>query len=327
MLSQSKCFPESIELAVIINSFNRLQLLREALPSIVQSLNIVLPGKFSVVLFDAGSTDGSVEFAQKFANENQLFPLICICPNSDEDRSFSAGCNRGIQRATEIFNQLKWCLLFETDNFITNPNALSLAVKLLEQEDRIAGIGFTVEGTGFCASFPSPTAFVLGQQLSHRLGLAQMKIQTWYPFEDSCWGYSDVVFTSPMLIRYSAWKATGGMDSVQFPFSDSDCDWCWTAYKQGWHLAILKVSGVMHDNKMIHSEWSGQRVLNFHQARFRLLIKHKGGWIIWLKPLLLIRHILESLLLLPKVIFDEKANKSLVQRRILIKRLFSNYEN
>jgi GT2 family glycosyltransferase len=326
LLSYSTCLPESIELSVIINSFNRLQLLRESLSSIAQSLSIALPGKFSILIFDAGSTDGSIEFVQQFASENQEFPLICICPESDVDSSFSAGCNAGIQRASEVFINLKWCLLFETDNSISNPQALSLAIKLLQQENSLAGVGFTVEGSGFCAGFPSIISFILGQQLSHRLGLEQMKIQTWYPFANSQWGYSDVVFTSPMLIRYSAWKATGGMDVVNFPFSDSDSDWCWSAHEKGWSLAILDVSGVIHDNKMTPSSWSGQRVLNFHQARLRLLLKHKGLWVMWFKPLLLFRHTLEFFVLLFKVVFDKNAIKSLTQRKVLIQSLFRNYE-
>ncbi|MFM6026037.1 MAG: glycosyltransferase family 2 protein, partial [Dolichospermum sp.] len=62
---------ENIELAVIINSFNRLELLRESLPSVVESLNISLPQKYAIVVFDAGSTDGSIEFIQEFANYDQ----------------------------------------------------------------------------------------------------------------------------------------------------------------------------------------------------------------------------------------------------------------
>jgi GT2 family glycosyltransferase len=326
ILSESVCIAESIELSVIINSFNRLQLLHEALPSIVDSLNIVIPGKFSIVVFDAGSTDGSVEFVQDFAGDHKEFPLVCICADSDIDSSFSSGCNLGIQRAHENFSKLKWCLLFETDNFITNPNALTLAIKLLEQEQQLAGVGFKLEGTGFCASFPSVISFILGQQLSQKFGLEQMKIQDWYPLEDNYWGYSDIVFTSPMLIRYEAWLTTGGMDVERFPFSDSDCDWCWTVSEKGWQLAILDVNGVIHDNHRIPSEWSAQRVLNFHQARLRLLIKHKGSWVVSLKPLLFVRHIVEYILLLPKAVLDEKSRKSLDQRTSLIKSLLHNYE-
>ncbi|MFM6224993.1 MAG: glycosyltransferase, partial [Dolichospermum sp.] len=242
---------ENIELAVIINSFNRLELLRESLPSVVESLNISLPQKYAIVVFDAGSTDGSIEFIQEFANYDQTFPLILVCPPSSTDRSFAAGCNFAIQQASATFCNLKWCFLFETDNFITNPNAISLGIELLEKEDKLAGVGFTVKGAGFGAKFPTPISFILGQQISHYLGLEQPKIDNWYPIAESSWGYSEIVYTSPILIKHSVWHSIGGMDANQFPFSDSDCDWCWTVHEKGWRLAVINISGITHDNRKI----------------------------------------------------------------------------
>jgi GT2 family glycosyltransferase len=318
---------ELIELAVIINSFNRLELLQESLPSVVDSLNISLPKKYAVVIFDAGSTDGSIEFIQKFANHDQTFPLILISPPSSTDRSFAAGCNCAIQQASATFSNLKWCFLFETDNFITNPNAISLGIKLLEKEDNLAGVGFTVKGAGFGSTFPTPISFVLGQQISHYLGLQQPKIDNWYPIAESSWGYSDIVFTSPILIKHSVWQSTGGMDAIQFPFSDSDCDWCWTVHEKGWRLAVINIFGVTHDNRKIASEWSSKRVLDYHRARLRLLIKHRGAWVLNLKPFLAIRHYLEFFILLVKSILSTQAKNSLSSRVILIKTVLSNYEN
>lgn len=318
---------EFIELAVIINSFNRLELLRESLLSVVDSLNICLPTKYAIVIFDAGSTDGSVEFIKEFASHDQTFPLILICPPSSTDRSFATGCNVAIQQASASFSKLKWCFLFETDNFITNPNAISLGIKLLEKEDKLAGVGFTVKGAGFGAAFPTPISFVLGQQISQYFGLGQPKIDNWYPIAESSWGYSDIVFTSPILIKHSVWKSTGGMDANQFPFSDSDCDWCWTVYEKGWRLAIINIFGVTHDNRNIASEWSSKRVLDYHRARLRLLVKHRGAWVLNLKSFLAIRHYIEFLVLLPKSILSTQAKSSISSRVILIKNVFSNYEN
>lgn len=317
---------EFIEFAVIINSFNRLELLRESLPSVVDSLNTSLPKNYAVVVFDAGSTDGSVDFIQEFASDDQTFPLILICPPSSTDRSFAAGCNAAIQQASATFPNLKWCFLFETDNFITNPNAISFGIKLLENEDKLAGVGFTVKGAGFGASFPTPISFVLGQQISQYFRLEQPKIDNWYPIAESSWGYSDIVFTSPILIKHSVWQSTGGMDAIQFPFSDSDCDWCWTVHEKGWRLAVINVFGVTHDNRGIASGWSSKRVLDYHRARLRLLIKHRGDWILNIKPFLAIRHYLEFLILLLKSIFSTRAKSSLSSRVILLKTVLSNYE-
>ncbi len=317
---------ESIELCVIINSFNRLELLRGSLSSVSECLNEVYSDQFGIIIFDAGSTDGSIEFITEFAHQNQDFLLILLQPQSDQDSSFSFGCNTAIKMSAEIFINLKWCLLFETDNYINNPKAISLAVKLLEQEKQLAGVGFTLEGAGFGASFPTAFSFVLGQQLSKYLSLSEMNIKTRYPFAGTQWEYSEVVFTSPILIRYSAWQETEGMDANRFPFSDCDTDWCWTINKKGWRLAVLDVSGVIHDNKMIASEWSNKRVLNYHQSRLQLLLKHRGDWILWLKPILFIRHCLEYSILSVKALSSAHAKKSLETRKILLRKVFNNYQ-
>jgi GT2 family glycosyltransferase len=325
--SESK---EAVELAVIINSFNRLELLRESLSSVVQALNLTFPRQSAVVIFDAGSTDGSIDFVKDFATtcatHTEAPSIICLCPPENTDRSFSAGCNVAIHTAAQKFPQLKWCLLFETDNFISNPKALSLAVKLLEQEKQLAAVGFTLEGTAFCSRFPRPLAFAIGQQLSHRLGLERMEINHWYPFAESRWGLSEVVYTSPLLIRYTAWKETEGMDATRFPFSGSDHDWCWIAHEKRWKEGDLDVTGVVHDNKTMQSAWSANRVIDFHRSRLRLLIKHRGTWVAILKPLLFSRHCLEILLLIFISLYSERANKSLNQRFVLVKTLLKNYE-
>lgn len=319
-----------IELAVIINSFNRLSLLRQALPSITQALEL-LPLNSAVVVFEAGSNDGSIEFIKDFSMQNQK-PQIYLCTSTDTDRSFAAGCNFAVQVAAKRYPELKWCFFFETDNLILNESALPLAVKLLEQEEKLAAVGFTVELRSrqklppFGCRFPTPLSFCLGRQLSRRLGLEQMQISDWYSFSEVRWGISDIVYTSPLLVKYSAWQATGGMDAERFPFSDSDVDWCWTANKYGWRLAVLDLPGVIHDNGTQGSEWSVNRAINFHQARLSLLLKHVGQWILLLKPILLIRHCLEFFVLALGAFWSERARKSLFQRQRLVNAVFNEYK-
>lgn len=320
----------TIELAVIINSFNRLILLRDALNSIAGVVSQA-PIKAAIIIFEAGSTDGSVEFIKNFSENTPETEIICLSPSDEVNRSFSAGCNYAVEFAAKIFPNLKYCLFFETDNLIANQSALPLAIKLLEQEEKFGAVGFTVEKyngkkTGFGACFPTPLSFILGQQLSEKLGLRRMSIKQWFPFSGSNYAFSDIVFTSPLLVRYAAWQSTGGMDAEKFPYSDCDSDWCWTADKKGWQLAVLDLPGVIHDNKMQSSTWSANRVINFHQARFQLLLKHRGQWIIFLKPLLFVRHCLEFCMLIFISLWSERAKKSLNQRRTLTKTVFKGYE-
>jgi GT2 family glycosyltransferase len=320
-----------IELVVIINSFNRLPLLRESIASVTQALKHT-PLKSAVIVFEAGSTDGSIEFIEEFAGYTQQPQIICLHPSADTDRSFSAGCNFAVEFAAKTFPHLKWCFFYETDNVIKNEFALPLAIELLKQEQNLAAIGFTVEKhdgkkAGFGSCFPTALSFVVGQQLSQKLSLELPQISKWYPFSGVLWGVCDIVFTSPLLIRYSAWQSTNGMDTVMFPYSDCDIDWCWQVYKQGWRVGVLDITGVIHDNQKQVSAWSEKRVTDFHRARLRLLLKHRGQWMTWLRLILLLRHCLEIFLLRffsHKYKLDKK--QSLEKRVTLIKTVFQGYE-
>jgi GT2 family glycosyltransferase len=321
---------KSVELVVIINSFNRYRLLSEALPSVVNALN-QLPLEAAVVVFDAGSNDGSTQFVQTYFSQNNNISIHCLIPPSEVDRSFSAGCNKAVEFSIQQYPTLKYCFFFETDNLINNNQALILAVQLLEKEQKLGAVGFTVEQNnqhkaGFGSQFPTLLSFVLGQQLSSQLGLDDEKISVWQNFHGVKWGVSDIVYTSPLLVRYRAWQATGGMDSNAFPFSDCDSDWCWSAHEQGWRMAVLDLPGIVHDNRMHPSSWSANRVIDFHRARFRLLIKHRGQRLLFLRPLLWLRHCLEAILLMSKSCFSKRARESFQKRLILLKTVLNSYD-
>ena len=320
-----------ITLAVIINSFNRVQLLKEALSSVLENVqHTVQPS--AIIIFDAGSTDGSLECIQEMASQVQTPAIFCLVSSVTTQNSFSAGCNAAVCFAAEQFPNLKYCFFFETDNLILNPSALPLAIQLLEQEQRMAAVGFTVERrdrqkTGFGNRFPTPFSFLIGQQIAQAFRLDQMPIKEWQSFEQTSWGVSDVVYTSPLLVRYKAWQAIGGMDSERFPFSDSDLDWCWMAAKSGWSVAVLDISGVIHDSQNQDSSWSENRVMDFHRARFQLLTKHYGHSMNWLKPLLFMRHNVEFILLKIFTPKTERVMRSLQQRQILMQSVFNGYES
>lgn len=321
---------KSVEMVVIINSFNRCQLLSEALPSVVHALS-QLSMKAAIVVFDAGSTDGSIKFIQNFFSKITDIETHCLIPSLETDRSFSSGCNEAVRFAGQQYPSLKYCFFFETDNLITNAKALILAIQLLEQKQNLGAVGFTVEQcdqrkAGFGSRFPTLLSFVVGQQISNRLGLDNTRISDWQDFQGTRWGMSDVVYTSPLLVRYQTWQAVGGMDHKNFPFSDCDSDWCWSAYSQGWRMAVLDLPGVIHDNRMHASIWSANRVIDFHRARFRLLIKHRGRGLVFLKLLLWLRHCLEAVLLMAKLCFSKRARESFRQRIILLKTVFNSYE-
>ena len=116
------------------------------------------------------------------------------------------------------------------------------------------------------------------------------------------------------------------MDARLFPFSDCDVDWCWRLHKLGCKLAVVKIDGVVHDNKRELSAWSAMRTLHFHRSRFKLLSRHVGSWVEILKPLLFIRHLVELSILIVMRLLGQYPQKALNKRWLLIKNVFRGYD-
>lgn len=321
---------QKIELAVIINSFNRRDLLEKALASLLPALRAIQT-KAAVLVFDAGSTDGSREFITSLSSECGDIQISLRTPEPPEAVSFADGCNQAAAAALAAHPGVKWLFFYETDNLLPNHQALREAISLLESEPRLAGAGFTVEKingekAGYGCAFPGMLGFILGQQLSARLHLDDMPLTNWkITLGGSRWAACDVVYTSPLLVRAAAWRDAGPMDSKLFPFTDSDLDLCWGFHRKGWSMAVLDLPGVIHDNDATPSAWSGRRVLWFHQSRFRLLKKYRGTWVELLKPLLFVRHLAEWLALAPRAARPGPSRQSWQTRGTLLKRVFSGY--
>jgi GT2 family glycosyltransferase len=317
------------ELVGIINSFNRLTLLKKALPALVSALE-KCPFPSAIVVFDAGSTDGSIDWLAQFENGTAV-PVHVISPSSNEDASFSAGINAACAFAAATYPEVLRYLFYETDNWIAGPEPILQAVKLLEEEDRLAAVGFRVikhsgEPAGFGCTFPTVLDMVLGQQASYLLGLYRPRLKHGGTICGESWAVCDTVFTSPLLVRRKAWEDSGGMDAGMFPFSDCDVDWSWRLKKKGWSMAVLLRSQVVHDNEGELSSWSAKRVVEFHRARLRLLRRHAGNWVELLKPLLLVRHLCELAFLKLFGRNRQQLSVSLEKRRLLISSVLKNYE-
>src|ERR1051326_2295015 len=81
-----------IEVVAVINSFNWRALLEKALASLSDSFRRASFGS-AIVVFEAGSKDGSLEFLRSWASLHPGDNLVLI--ESASDSSFSEGVNRG----------------------------------------------------------------------------------------------------------------------------------------------------------------------------------------------------------------------------------------
>lgn len=282
---------------VVMNSFERATLLGLALPSVRGALE-ALKVPSLVVIFDAGSQDGSIELARSAAADGGSVPVALLEAGPGEEASFAAGCNAAAAWGAAAAPDADHLLFFETDNLLDDPEPLRRALELLGARPELGAVGFTVrrvDGTpaAFGCSPPGAVGFLLGQRAAAWLGLDAPALGPWQALGDARWALAPILYTSPLLVRLAAWRATGGMDAAAFPFTDSDLDWCLRASGAGWRLAVLEAERVIHDNRELASSWSRRRVVHFHRSRLRLLRKHGIPGARLLPPLRWTRHLLE----------------------------------
>jgi GT2 family glycosyltransferase len=317
-----------VEFVAIMNSFNRKSLLERALTSLTAALRKSELGS-AIVVFDAGSTDGSVEFLRNWSGVNPSDNVVLI-ESGTSSSSFSDGVNRACAVALEKFPDCRWLFLYETDNWLGDVDPIQEAVRLLEREPRLAAAGFTVKRhsgvfCGYGMRFPTVLSLAVGLNLSARWKLEQPNKSEWTTTDGIRWRRCDVVFTSPLLIRREAWLQTGGLDAQRFPFSETDVDWAWRCVELGWQMGVIASGQVVHDNLQQASAWSANRVIQFHRSRLQLLKLHRGKWVGLIKPILFARHCIEALLLTLGQHADTAARSKLEKRREMLRTVWNDY--
>lgn len=318
---------KEIEIAVIVNSFNRKPLLQKALSSLVDVLKGI--NRYSIVIYDAHSTDGTIGYIHEFIERHKALNIDLIFPSEGEPDSFSHGVNAACAYALKKYPSVRYFFLYETDNFISSIEPLVQAEKLLEREEQLAACGFTVQKhngapAGFGSSFPGIASLILGQQFAFSLSLHEGPV-SWIRNDICEYAFSDVVYTSPLLIKARSWEKIKGFDSVNFPFSDCDIDLAYRLRKQGERMAVIVSGSVVHDNLEMQSSWSATRTINFHRGRMTYFKKHYGKVIDFLKPLIFMSHLTELCLLAGMVLLGKKKSNSLKTRWTLLKSVFADY--
>ena len=324
-----QALPQSqIELVAIINSFNRRELLEKAVASLTQVLRKATFGS-AIIVFDAGSNDGSTEFLSTWCEQNPADNLSVVTSSGDGS-SFAEGVNAACSTALARFPECRWLFLYETDNWLGSIEPVDQAISLLNEQPELAAVGFTVKRhsgvfCGYGMRFPSYLSLALGLNLTVRWNLDTPNQSPWQRTGNVRWRTCDVIFTSPLLIRRQAWEQTQGFDAKAFPFSESDLDWAWRCARLGWKMAVIASDSVVHDNLQQSSAWSANRVVEFHRSRLRLLKRHRGNRSVLIKPLLFLRHGVETIILVCKRGSDPTAPEKLAKRRRMLRTVWTNY--
>jgi GT2 family glycosyltransferase len=290
-------------LLAVMQSFDRVDLLSRALPSLHAALSRSRL-RSEIIVFDAGSTDGSIDWLHEFrvrAGGNPAIHLIAS-PVANRILSFSEGTNHAVTLGLRIFSEAKFVLLFESDNQLGNAAPIERATDVLDQHRDFGALGFTVRiadgrRAGCAERFPTVVDFVCGLRIANTLQRVRRERTYRAVVGEPDVLEVDVAYTSPMLIGRSTWEKMQGLDAAAFPYSDSDIDFCWRCRRQGIRVGSIRTEAVVHDNLGQPSPWSARRVALWHQGRFRLLQRHRGKVVRLALPLLVARHACEAAVL------------------------------
>lgn len=322
---------KKIEIAILINSFNRFSLLKESLKTLSWIPNSEFKDCCSIVVFDAGSTDGSLEWLLD-QNKTSFVPMKVIIPNQGDDTSFSAGLNKAADFAIKNFENLKYLLFYETDNQIHSPTPVRQAMDELITQDDLAACGFTVRKhsgdlAGVGCPFPSLLNFLLGKNIVYKFKLESIPYRWKKGVSGTNFSFVDVVYTSPLLVKVDAWIKSGGLDAKTFPFSDCDIDWAKRLRDMGWYMGVIQTKDVIHDNLDFISSWSKTREIQLHRARLKYFKRYKPVLIYSVFPFpLMTRHFFEWISVQVLTRDPIKRNNLSNQFLQLIKTVFRNYE-
>lgn len=199
--------PSPTTVSVIIPTYNRKKLLREALDSLAQQTYPV--DRFEVIIVDDGSTDGTAEVAV------DVFPFALRYFRQD-NQGDAAARNVGAQESQADF------LVFLDDDILLEPDYLTHLIHAHDEcQKRIV--------VGTCHVWLEETS-PFAQKLHGSLASDQTDMITELPFRD--------VFSNNMSIRREAYFEVGMMQGLNFPGSSMWCDldFCYRAYQRGFEF-------------------------------------------------------------------------------------------
>ena len=205
--------PSSIDVSVILVSYNTADLLEQCLASIIdEKVNI------EIIVIDNASTDGSAQMVQS------QFQHVILIANQD-NRGFSKANNQGIQVSNGRY------LLFLNPDTQVLPGALHVAVEFMDAQPAVGLAGTKIINPDNSPQ-PSVEYRYPGQQHAREdFGLAT---------GDIAW-----VLGASIIARKNVIDQLGGFDEDYFLYAE-ETDLCLRARKNGWKIDYIPEAVIVH---------------------------------------------------------------------------------
>jgi GT2 family glycosyltransferase len=226
----------TLDVSVVIVSFNTRDVLRECLASVFRETREV---SFEVIVVDNASADGSADMV---ATE---FPQVRLIRNT-ENRGFAAACNQGI-----LVTRGRYVLLLNPDTRVLE-DAVARTVAYADGHHNAAAVGCQVLNTDgtvqrTCFRYPSVLHVALSGLALDRLPFGRCffgreRMRDWKRDSER---EVEVVTGSCMLLRREAMEEVGLMDEAYFVYGE-EADWCFRCGRVGWRVLFTPHARVFH---------------------------------------------------------------------------------
>lgn len=223
---------KKFSVSIVIPNWNGRNLLEKNLPTVIAAAKGA-----EIIVADDASTDGSVEFLEKY------YPKVIIF-RSDKQQGFAGNVNSGAAKAAGDIVVLLNTDVRPEQTFLeplirrfSDPNVA--AVGCLEKSHEKEGI--VLRGRGVAR-------WEKGYFIHSRGEVDK---------EDTAW-----VSGGSAAFRRSVWNELGGMDTLYNPFYWEDIDLSYSIQKSGYNIVFEKKSvvGHFHDEGKIKTAYSSREV-------------------------------------------------------------------
>lgn len=264
--------PENtIDLSIIIVSFNTRDILKQCLQSVYEQARQV---DFEVIVIDNNSADASVEMIKRG------FPGVILIANS-ANRGFAAANNQGMKQARG-----RYILLLNSDTMVLH-NAVDKMFEFAESNSAAAVFGCkvlnpnrTLQST--CFMFPSLLNMLLSSTYLYKLfphnRFFGREAMSWWDRNDV--RQVDVVTGCFMLVRRKAIEQVGLMDERFFMYAE-EADWCYRFNKAGWEVLFTPQAEIVHFGGQSTKNMANDMTLQLRAGILQFIQKHRNRAIYW----------------------------------------------
>jgi GT2 family glycosyltransferase len=254
--------PRSVELSVVIVSWNTHALLAECLASLYASPP---QGKFEVWVVDNASKDDSVAMVRS------RFSQVCVIENR-ENVGFAQANNQAIERCAG-----RYVLLLNPDTTV-RPDALETLIQFMDAHPEAGAAGSRLlnsDGTLQPSCHPMPTLSREVWRLFHLDAIYPFATYHMHKWDDDKPRKVGVLQGASLILRDQALEEIGLLDETYFMYSE-EVDICYRLQKNGWRLYWVPQSQVVHYGGQSTQQVADEMFLQLYQSKLLFFRKHYG---------------------------------------------------